>query len=77
MPSAASVPTPAPGRAVEGLRRLTPEEIKQHLETLEPEYKEFLDLAKPFLTDEDVSRFLQLSGHDKDTFIREFWKRHT
>ena len=38
---------------------------------------EFLDLAKPFMTEEDVSRFLQLSGHDKDAFIRDFWKRHS
>jgi hypothetical protein len=36
-----------------------------------------MDLARPLLTEEEVSRFLQLSGHDKDTFIREFWKRHS
>jgi hypothetical protein len=29
------------------------------------------------MTEEDLSRFLQLSGHDKDAFIREFWKRHS
>lgn len=74
-PAAAPALTPAP--AVQGLRRLSPEEIRDRLATLEPEYKEFLDLAKPFLTEDDLSRFLQLSGHDKDTFIREFWKRHS
>ena len=70
-PAEAAVKTP------ERLRKLSPEEIRERLTTLEPEYKEFLDLAKPFLTEEDVSRFLQLSGHDKDAFTREFWKRHS
>jgi GWxTD domain-containing protein len=76
-PTAAPAPTPAPTRAVEGLRRLSSEEIRDRISTLEPEYKEFLDLARPLLTEEETSRFLQLSGHDKDAFIRDFWKRHS
>lgn len=75
-PTSAPASTPAPAAAV-GLRRLSPEEIRDRIATLEPEYREFLDLGRPFLTEEDLSRFLQLSGHDKDTFIRDFWKRHS
>ena len=71
------MPTPAPTRVVEGLRKLSPEEIRERIETLEPEYKDFLDLARPLMTEEELSRFLQISGHDKDAFIREFWKRHS
>ncbi|MGH9365885.1 MAG: GWxTD domain-containing protein, partial [Thermoanaerobaculia bacterium] len=76
-PTAVQAPTRAPTPEVERLRKLSPEEIRDRTATLEPEYKEFLDLARPLLTEEEVSRFLQLSGHDKDAFIREFWKRHS
>lgn len=76
-PTAALAPTSAPTPALERLRRLSPEQIRDWIATLEPEYKEFLDLARPLLTEEELSRFLQLSGHDKDAFIREFWKRHS
>lgn len=47
------------------------------MKTLDAQDLEFLDLAKPFMTEEDVSRFLQLSSHDKEAFIREFWKRRS
>jgi len=59
------------------MRKLSPEEIRERTETLEPEYKEFLDLAKPLMTEDELSRFLQLSSHDKDAFIRDFWKRRS
>ena len=71
---AATTPPPAEGG---GLRKLSAAEIQERLDTLEPEYKEFVDLARPLMSDEELSRFLQLSGHDKDTFIRDFWKRHS
>lgn len=67
------MPTPE----AERLRRLSAEEVRDRISTLEPEYREFLDLARPLLTDEELSRFVQLSGHDKDAFIREFWRRHS
>ncbi len=76
-PTAISAPIRAPTPAVAGLRRLSPEETRDRIDTIEPEYKEFLDLARPLLTEEELSRFLQLSTHDKDAFIREFWKRHS
>ena len=72
---AAAVKSPTPSSGA--LRRLTPDEIRERSEALEPEYKEFLELAKPLLSEDELSRFLQLSGHDKDAFIREFWKRHS
>jgi GWxTD domain-containing protein len=76
-PTAALAPTQAPTPAVERLRKLSPEEIRDRIPTLEPEYKDFLDLARPLMTEDELSRFLQLSGHDKDAFIREFWKRRS
>jgi GWxTD domain-containing protein len=75
-PTAAASPAAAPTGPAGGLRRLTPDEIRERLETLEPEYKDFVDLARPLITEDELSRFLQLSGHDKDAFIHDFWKRH-
>jgi GWxTD domain-containing protein len=76
-PTAALAPTPAPTAAAAGLRKLSREEIQERTAQLEPEYREFLDLAQPLMTEEELSRFLQLSGHDKDAFIRDFWKRRS
>jgi GWxTD domain-containing protein len=76
-PTAAAPSTPPPPPEGGGLRRLSATEIQERLDTLEPEYKEFVDLARPLMSDEELSRFLQLSGHDKDAFIRDFWKRHS
>ena len=76
-PTAAAPSTPAPAPEGGGLRRLSPAELQERLDSLEPEYKEFVDLARPLMSDEELSRFLQLSGHDKDAFIRDFWKRHS
>jgi hypothetical protein len=44
---------------------------------LELKYKEWLDLARPLLTEDELSRFPQLSAAERDRFIREFWKRHS
>jgi len=62
--------TPLPGA------RLTPEEIRERILRLEPKYREFLDLAAPMFTGDELSRFLLMSDSSKDTFIREFWRRH-
>jgi GWxTD domain-containing protein len=63
-------PTPAPGAS------LTPEEIRQRILRLAPKYREFLDLAAPMFTGDELSRFLLMSDSSKDAFIREFWRRH-
>jgi hypothetical protein len=75
--TAALAPTQASTPAGERLRRLSPEEIPDRIPTLEPKYKDFLDLARPLMSEDELSPFLQLSGHDKDAFIREFRKRRS
>jgi GWxTD domain-containing protein len=64
-------PTPEPPH------RLSPEEIRERILRLEPKYRSWLDMAGPLLTEEDLSRFLQLSPGERDQFIREFWKRRS
>lgn len=71
--SATPTPTPMP----EPRRRLSAEEIRERIFRLEPKYRDWLDIAKPLLTEDELSRFLQLSAPERDRFIREFWKRHS
>ena len=54
---------------------LTPGEIRERILRLEPKYREFLDLAAPMFSGDELSRFLLMSDSDKDSFIREFWRR--
>jgi hypothetical protein len=65
-------PRRRPSRATGSPRRKSGSALR-----LEPKYRDWLDLAKPLLTEDDLSRFLQLSAPEKDRFIREFWKRHS
>jgi GWxTD domain-containing protein len=76
-PTATLAPTPATTQVAGGLRKLSQKEIQDRIDTLEPGYKEFLDLARPLMTEDELSRFLQLSDHDRDSFMRDFWKRHS
>ena len=62
-------PTPTPGT------NLTPEEIRERILRLEPKYREFLDMAAPMFTGDELVRFLLMSDSSKDAFIREFWRR--
>lgn len=62
-------PTPTSGVG------LTREEIRERILRLEPKYREFLDMAAPIFTGDELSRFLLMSDSEKDTFIREFWRR--
>lgn len=70
-------PTPSPTPTPEPRHRLSAEEVRDRIFRLEPGYKEWLDIARPLLTEEEISSFLQLSAAEKDRFIREFWKRHS
>jgi GWxTD domain-containing protein len=72
-PRAAPEPTPTP----EPLRALTAEEIRDRIVHLEPKYRQFLDLAGPLLTEDELQRFLQMNLKEKDRFIKEFWKRRS
>jgi GWxTD domain-containing protein len=70
-------PLPSPTPTPEPHHKLSAEEIRERILRLEPKYRDWLDLAKPLLTEDDLSRFLQLSASERDRFIREFWKRHS
>ncbi len=67
-------PTPSPSTPSGPRRRLSAEEIGQRIGQLEPRDREWLDLARPLLSEEELSLFLQLSPKEKDQFIRMFWK---
>jgi hypothetical protein len=71
--ASASTMTPTP----EPRHRLSADEIRERLLRLELKYRQFLDIAGPLLTGEDLSDFLQLTPGEKDKFIRAFWKRHS
>ena len=74
-----AVPTPWPSPAAsptpEGPRALTDDEIRERILGLAPVYRQWLDVAAPVLTREELQRFLQMSSPEKDRFIREFWKK--
>ena len=70
-------PIPSPTPAPEPRHKLSAQEIRERILRLEPRDREWLDLASPLLTLEELSIFLQLSPGEKDRFIREFWKRHS
>jgi GWxTD domain-containing protein len=54
--SASPIPSPTP--TPQPRHRLSAEEIRERLLHLEPKYKEWLDLARPLLTEEELSTFL-------------------
>lgn len=72
-PSVTPAPTPTPGPR----RRLTSEEIAQQIERLEPKYKEWLLLARPLMTEQELSDFVQFSSREKDQYVRDYWKKHS
>ncbi|MGH9366658.1 MAG: GWxTD domain-containing protein, partial [Thermoanaerobaculia bacterium] len=59
-PSSTPRATPAPTPTPEPVRALTAEEIRDRIIHLEPRYRQFLDLAGPLLTEDDLQRFLQM-----------------
>jgi GWxTD domain-containing protein len=72
-PRTAPEPTPTP----EPRRLLTAEEIRERIVHLEPKYRQFLELAGPLLTLNELSAFVQMVPKDRDRFIKEFWKRRS
>ena len=66
-------PTATPVR--EGVRALTDDEIRERIVQLEPNYRQWLEVAAPVLTRQELERFLQMSSAEKDRFIRDYWKK--
>jgi len=69
-PSPTASPSPPSGPP----RKLSADEIRDRIRQLEPKYKEWLDLARPLLSEEELSLFLQVRPKEKDAFIEKFWK---
>lgn len=74
-PSGLSTPQPTP--TPEPRHRLSAEEMRERLLHLEPRYRQWLELAGPLMTYDDLSTFLQLTLKEKDRFIRNFFKRQS
>jgi GWxTD domain-containing protein len=70
------VPPPAPAPTPEPRHTLTTGEMIDWIVALDRRYRDFLDLAAPLLTMEELSTFLQVPSGEKDQFMRRFWKRH-
>ena len=58
-------------------RRLSFEEVRERILRLDPKYREWLDLAVPLLSEEELMAFLQMTEKQKDEFIRGFWRRRS
>jgi hypothetical protein len=72
--ASAPSPTPTPATTPGPPRKLSPDEIRDRIRQLEAKYKEWLDLARPLLSEEELSLFLQIPPKQKDEFIQKFWK---
>jgi GWxTD domain-containing protein len=69
-PSPTPTPSPPPGPP----RKLSADEVRDRIRQLEPKYREWLDLARPLLSEDELSLFLQIPPKQKDEFIQKFWK---
>jgi len=74
--SSSPTATPAsPADPREPVRRLSGAELAERMNALERPYREWLDIALPLLSEEELSAFVQMSDAGRDTFMAEFWKR--
>ncbi|HLN59332.1 MAG TPA: GWxTD domain-containing protein [Thermoanaerobaculia bacterium] len=58
-------------------RHLSFEQARERILRLDPKYREWLDMAIPLLSEEDLMSFLQMTEKEKDEFIRGFWRRRS
>ena len=76
--SQATAPASSPEAAAGApRRRLSFEEVRETILRLDLKYREWLDLAVPLLSEEDLMSFLQMTEKEKDEFIRGFWRRRS
>ena len=52
------------------------ERIRDAILALPRKYREWLDLAGPLLSREDLVSFLRLQPGERDAYVRRFWKKH-
>jgi hypothetical protein len=48
--------------------------VRERILLLDPKYREWLDLAVPLLSEDELMAFLQMTDKQKDEFIRGFWR---
>ncbi|MDQ6894437.1 MAG: GWxTD domain-containing protein [Acidobacteriota bacterium] len=67
---AAATPTPSPTAGP-----LSPEDLARAIAALDVRYREFLDLAKPLMSESEVVAFVRMTNGKRDEFRRTFWTR--
>lgn len=69
--AAAATPTPTPT-----FGPLSPEELARAIAALDSRYRDFLDLARPLMSEEEVAAFAaRMSNGQRDEFMRALWSR--
>ncbi|MEP6802761.1 MAG: GWxTD domain-containing protein [Acidobacteriota bacterium] len=72
----AARPFSAPEERAEPPEAWSNEKIRDFILTLPKKYREWLDLAGPLLSREDLVSFLRLPPAERDAYVRRFWKQH-
>ena len=70
-PRKAPEPTPTP----EPRHALTEDEMRDRIVQLDPKYREWLELAAPLLSYDDLSNFLQMTPAERDRYIKGYFKK--
>ena len=65
----------AASEAAEPPRKLSGAELAERMAALEKRYRQWLDVALPLFTEDDLMAFVQMSNADRDAFMAGFWKR--
>jgi len=56
-------------------RKLSGAELAERMAALDKRYRQWLDIALPLFTEDDLMAFVQMSNAEKDAFMAGFWKR--
>ena len=57
------------------IQLLSGTDLARRIAELDARYREFLDVALPLMTSEELVAFVRMPNAEKDLFIQEFWKR--
>ena len=74
---AGNAPTPAGSPSPTPFASLTPDEIRDRILRLPAKYRDFVELAGPMFVGDELSRFLQMPDAEKDSFMRDFFRRQS
>jgi len=68
--SAQRTPTPVPTP----LPTLSVDEVEARIRSLAPRYRDWLEVARPLMSPDELARFVQTSDAGRAAFMRDFWK---